>query len=68
MWEFDWNGNLLIEKTTDFLKNLFAHWKQTRAAHNVTIVLFSRTFYDRKVNLHDFDASRRGTRAYEKER
>lgn len=53
MWEFDGKGNLLMERAIAFLKGLFASWSNTRAAHIVTLVLFSRTFYDKK-KLADF--------------
>ena len=47
MWEFDLNGDLYFEKAVNgFLTDLFAKWKDQNCCHDVTIVLFSRTFYD----------------------
>lgn len=46
MWEFDLNGDLYFEKVINgFLYELFTQWKNKKANHEVTIVLFSRTFY-----------------------
>ncbi|UYV61354.1 DEPDC5 [Cordylochernes scorpioides] len=46
MWEFDINGELYIEKAFNgFLHDLFDKWKMRNCNHDVTIVLFSRTFY-----------------------
>ncbi|XP_076106602.1 GATOR complex protein Iml1-like isoform X2 [Mytilus galloprovincialis] len=47
MWDFDLYGDLYIEKAVDgFLTDLFAKWKEQNCLHDVTIVLFSRTFYE----------------------
>ncbi|KAK3608532.1 hypothetical protein CHS0354_010391 [Potamilus streckersoni] len=47
MWDFDFNGDLYFEKAVNgFLTDLFAKWKEQNCLHDVTIVLFSRTFYD----------------------
>jgi hypothetical protein len=47
MWDFDLNGDLYFEKAVNgFLTDLFAKWKDQNCCHDVTIVLFSRTFYD----------------------
>ncbi|XP_042899782.1 GATOR complex protein Iml1 isoform X2 [Parasteatoda tepidariorum] len=47
MWDFDINGDLYFEKAIDgFLPDLFSKWKKLHCNHDVTIVLFSRTFYD----------------------
>ncbi|XP_076434609.1 GATOR1 complex protein DEPDC5-like [Babylonia areolata] len=54
MWEFDLNGDLYFEKAVNgFLTDLFAKWKDQNCSHDVTIVLFSRTFYDSQ-SLEDF--------------
>ncbi|CAL1272426.1 unnamed protein product [Larinioides sclopetarius] len=46
MWDFDVNGDLYFEKAIDgFLPDLFSKWKKLHCNHDVTIVLFSRTFY-----------------------
>ncbi|XP_035692022.1 GATOR complex protein DEPDC5-like isoform X3 [Branchiostoma floridae] len=46
MWEFDIHGDLYWEKACMFLKELFTRWKENNSNHEVTIVVFSRTFYD----------------------
>ncbi|GIY15543.1 GATOR complex protein DEPDC5, partial [Caerostris extrusa] len=47
MWDFDINGDLYFEKAIDgFLPDLFSKWKKLHCNHDVTIVLFSRTFYE----------------------
>lgn len=46
MWDFDVHGDLYFEKAVNgFLTDLFAKWKEQNCCHDVTIVLFSRTFY-----------------------
>lgn len=47
MWDFDIYGDLYFEKAVHgFLAELFAKWKKHGSNHEVTIVLFSRTFYN----------------------
>lgn len=47
MWEFDFFGDLFFEKTVNgFLNELFGMWKDNNCNHEVTIVMFSRTYYD----------------------
>ncbi|XP_048241324.1 GATOR complex protein Iml1-like isoform X1 [Haliotis rufescens] len=54
MWDFDINGDLYFEKAVNgFLTDLFAKWKDQNCCHDVTIVLFSRTFYGAR-SLDDF--------------
>ncbi|XP_077296964.1 GATOR complex protein Iml1 isoform X2 [Arctopsyche grandis] len=49
MWDFDIHGDLYFEKAVNgFLADLFAKWKKYGCNHEVTIVLFSRTFYKAK--------------------
>lgn len=49
MWDFDINGDLYFEKAVNgFLSDLFDKWKKLSCCHDVTIVMFSRTFYDAK--------------------
>lgn len=49
MWDFDIHGDLYFEKAVNgFLTELFAKWKKQASNHEVTIVLFSRTFYTAK--------------------
>lgn len=54
MWDFDIHGDLYFEKAVNgFLTDLFAKWKKLSSNHEVTIVLFSRTFYAAK-ELEEF--------------
>ncbi|CAH0720683.1 unnamed protein product, partial [Brenthis ino] len=54
MWDFDIHGDLYFEKAVNgFLADLFAKWKKNGSNHEVTIVLFSRTFYKAKT-LEEF--------------
>ena len=47
MWDFDFNGDLFFEKAINgFLRELFTKWKELTVSHDVSIILFSRTFYD----------------------
>ncbi|KAM6423217.1 GATOR1 complex protein DEPDC5 isoform 3-T3 [Liasis olivaceus] len=50
MWDFDIYGDLYFEKAVNgFLADLFTKWKQEKnCSHEVTVVLFSRTFYNAK--------------------
>lgn len=49
MWDFDIHGDLYFEKAINgFLADLFNKWKKLGCNHDVTIVLFSRTFYEAK--------------------
>ncbi|XP_050344899.1 GATOR complex protein Iml1 isoform X3 [Nymphalis io] len=54
MWDFDIHGDLYFEKAVNgFLADLFTKWKKNGSNHEVTIVLFSRTFYKAKT-LEEF--------------
>lgn len=54
MWDFDIHGDLYYEKAINgFLSDLFLKWKKLGCNHEVTIVLFSRTYYIAK-NLDEF--------------
>ncbi|XP_046389719.1 GATOR complex protein Iml1 isoform X2 [Ischnura elegans] len=54
MWDFDIHGDLYFEKAVNgFLAELFQKWKKNGSNHEVTIVLFSRTFY-KATNLEEF--------------
>ncbi|XP_052464433.1 GATOR complex protein DEPDC5 isoform X6 [Carassius gibelio] len=54
MWDFDIYGDLYFEKAVNgFLSDLFAKWKEKNCSHEVTVVLFSRTFYSAK-SLEEF--------------
>lgn len=60
MWEFDHYGDLYFEKAVSgFLKDLFERWKQLNTNHEVTIVLFSRSFYPTATSLDEFPADMR---------
>ncbi|XP_021112917.1 DEP domain-containing protein 5 isoform X11 [Heterocephalus glaber] len=49
MWDFDIYGDLYFEKAVNgFLADLFTKWREKNCSHEVTVVLFSRTFYDAK--------------------
>ncbi|RUS89768.1 hypothetical protein EGW08_002471, partial [Elysia chlorotica] len=49
MWDFDLHGDLYFEKAVNgFLTDLFARWKDQKCLHDVTIVMFSRTYYNAK--------------------
>lgn len=54
MWDFDIYGDLYFEKAVNgFLADLFMKWKKNGSNHEVTIVLFSRTFYQ-ATSLEEF--------------
>ncbi|KAG7211009.1 hypothetical protein KM043_016376 [Ampulex compressa] len=54
MWDFDIHGDLYFEKAINgFLADLFQKWKKNGSNHEVTIVLFSRTFYN-ATSLEEF--------------
>lgn len=57
MWEYDaQSGVLLYEKMLhQFLRNLFRKWQASSSSHSVTIILFSRTFYQPSAFPSDFD-------------
>ncbi|KAM6990269.1 GATOR1 complex protein DEPDC5 isoform 4-T4 [Tautogolabrus adspersus] len=61
MWDFDIYGDLYFEKAVNgFLSDLFAKWKEKNCSHEVTVVLFSRTFYTAK-NIEEFPEILRGS-------
>ncbi|XP_052897957.1 GATOR complex protein Iml1 [Anopheles moucheti] len=54
MWDFDIYGDLYFEKAVNgFLADLYKKWQKLGSNHEVTIVLFSRTFYTAK-SLDEF--------------
>lgn len=54
MWDYDINGDLYCEKAINgFLTDLFDTWKRNDCSHDITIVLFSRTYYDAE-SLEEF--------------
>lgn len=54
MWDYDINGDLYCEKAINgFLTDLFDTWRRNDCSHDITIVLFSRTFYDAE-SLEEF--------------
>lgn len=59
MWDFDIHGDLYFEKAINgFLADLFNKWKKLGSNHDVTIVLFSRTFYEAK-SIEEFPEAMR---------
>ncbi|XP_044074667.1 GATOR complex protein DEPDC5 isoform X2 [Siniperca chuatsi] len=61
MWDFDIYGDLYFEKAVNgFLSDLFAKWKEKNCSHEVTVVLFSRTFYNAKT-IDEFPEILRGS-------
>ncbi|CAJ1087364.1 GATOR complex protein DEPDC5 isoform X5 [Xyrichtys novacula] len=61
MWDFDIYGDLYFEKAVNgFLSDLFAKWKEKNCSHEVTVVLFSRTFYNAKT-IEEFPEILRGS-------
>ncbi|XP_011614624.1 GATOR complex protein DEPDC5 isoform X2 [Takifugu rubripes] len=61
MWDFDIYGDLYFEKAVNgFLSDLFAKWKEKNCSHEVTVVLFSRTFYNAKT-VDEFPEVLRGS-------
>ncbi|KAG9342542.1 hypothetical protein JZ751_015921 [Albula glossodonta] len=61
MWDFDIYGDLYFEKAVNgFLADLFAKWKEKNCSHEVTVVLFSRTFYNAKT-IDEFPEILRGS-------
>lgn len=54
MWDYDINGDLYCEKAINgFLTDLFETWRRNDCSHDITIILFSRTFYDAE-NIEEF--------------
>ncbi|XP_051829133.1 GATOR complex protein DEPDC5 isoform X2 [Antechinus flavipes] len=61
MWDFDIYGDLYFEKAVNgFLADLFTKWKEKNCSHEVTVVLFSRTFYDAK-SMDEFPETHRAS-------
>jgi Vacuolar membrane-associated protein Iml1 len=51
MWQFDNDGEMHFEKLVNrFLSTLFARWAALGATHSISIVLFSRTYYDLSIS------------------
>lgn len=51
MWEFDEDGELYFEKAvSNFLPHLFTRWKDEGTNHVVSIVLFTRVYYETKID------------------
>ncbi|XP_041871092.1 GATOR complex protein DEPDC5 isoform X11 [Corvus hawaiiensis] len=61
MWDFDIYGDLYFEKAVNgFLADLFTKWKEKNCSHEVTVVLFSRTFYEAK-SIDEFPETHRAS-------
>ncbi|XP_072033797.1 GATOR1 complex protein DEPDC5-like isoform X2 [Amphiura filiformis] len=57
MWEFDTCGDLYMEKAVDgFMTELFNMWKKQNTNSELTIVLFSRVYYE-ATSIDEFPAS-----------
>ncbi|KAG5518760.1 hypothetical protein PMAC_002731 [Pneumocystis sp. 'macacae'] len=55
MWEFEEDGELFFDKAVDgFLPELFKRWKNMCTRHSVTIILFTRIYYE---NIDSFSLS-----------
>ncbi|KAI8979791.1 hypothetical protein BDF20DRAFT_913299 [Mycotypha africana] len=51
MWEFDEDGELYFEKAvSNFLPHLFSKWKEEGTNHVVSVILFTRVFYETKID------------------
>lgn len=60
MWDYDINGDLYCEKAINgFLTDLFDTWRKNDCSHDITIILFSRTFYEAE-SLDEFPAEMKG--------
>ncbi|KAL1922356.1 uncharacterized protein VTP21DRAFT_9895 [Calcarisporiella thermophila] len=62
MWEFDEDGELLFEKTLyGFLPQLFEKWRELNMNHIITIIMFTRVFYEEEdvQNFQDLSALNR---------
>jgi hypothetical protein len=60
MWTFDPYGDLYFERAVGFLRELFDQWKVKECNHEVSLILFSRTFYGGAL-CDDFRSSDRET-------
>jgi len=58
MWSFDRYGYLHFEKTVAFLEDLFRLWTEKNCNHDLTLTLFSRSFYD-AVSIDEFPETMR---------
>uniref|UniRef100_A0A8C3EQW7 GATOR1 complex protein DEPDC5 n=1 Tax=Corvus moneduloides TaxID=1196302 RepID=A0A8C3EQW7_CORMO len=58
---FYFAGDLYFEKAVNgFLADLFTKWKEKNCSHEVTVVLFSRTFYEAK-SIDEFPETHRAS-------
>ncbi|OQR82637.1 hypothetical protein ACHHYP_15711 [Achlya hypogyna] len=56
MWDFDDDGEMYFEKLVNRLvRGLVAKWQETSVSHSVTILMFSRSYYDKEQFPADFD-------------
>lgn len=56
MWEFAPDGELYYEKLINrLLRVMIAKWNESSVSHSVTIIAFSRSFYDRSQFPADYD-------------
>jgi hypothetical protein len=56
MWDYADDGEMYFEKMIQrLIRLLVAKWQETSVSHSVTIVVFSRSFYDKEQFPPDFD-------------
>lgn len=56
MWEFAPDGELYYEKLLDrLLRVMISKWHESSVSHSVTIIAFSRSFYDKQQFPDDYD-------------
>jgi DEP domain-containing protein 5 len=61
MWEFNQNGEIIFEKCVNgFLPELFSKWKAIGASHVVSIVMFSRVFYQDPIDFLTMQSDGKG--------
>ncbi|KDO23315.1 hypothetical protein SPRG_11629 [Saprolegnia parasitica CBS 223.65] len=56
MWDFDDDGEMYFEKLVNRLvRGLVAKWQETSVSHSVTVLMFSRSYYDKDQFPNDYD-------------
>ncbi|GAB9476289.1 Dep domain-containing protein, partial [Globisporangium polare] len=59
MWEFAPDGELYYEKLLNrLLRVMISKWNESSVSHSVTIIAFSRSFYDKNQFPEDYDPSK----------
>lgn len=67
MWEYEWSGQLYVERALEFVKSLTDRWERNKSHHETTIVLFSRVYYERGVTKRNFPAHAQNLLAFNEE-